>query len=350
MSSCGAPVRDAQNSYIAVSNTLAVLIGICVLQRMVSKLFWKLNIALDDWIIFFTTLLFTVPSLVINVHGLVANGMGHDIWTVPFEQITLFGTFFHVMATLYFTQMALIKLTLLVFYLRIFPTIFIRRVLYGTIIFTCLYGVVYMFTAIFQCLPVTYFSTKWDGEHEGSCASINAITWSNAGISIALDFWMLAIPLSQLSSLNLDGKKKIGVAMMFCVGTLFTIVSIVRLHVLVKFGHTENPTWDYLEVCKWSTIEIAVGIICVCMPSFRLLLTRLFPSFFHSSHRSYANYASNGDTAPSSSKNRTRPLGLVTTSQKGTQLERINSSGITLSRSYAIELSDNDEDDLRFQS
>jgi hypothetical protein len=36
-------------------------------------------------------------------------------------------------------------------------------------------------------------------------------------------------------------------------------------------------TWDYLEASLWSMIEWEVGIICVCMPSIRLGLARLFP-------------------------------------------------------------------------
>ena len=44
-----------------------------------------------------------------------------------------------------------------------------------------------------------------------------------------------------------------------------TVVSILRLRSLVTFeSHSTNPTWEYLEVSKWSTIEINVGIICTC--------------------------------------------------------------------------------------
>ena len=48
----------------------------------------------------------------------------------------------------------------------------------------------------------------------------NAIGWANAAISVALDLWMIAIPLWQIRSLNLHWKKKIGVVIMFLVGTL----------------------------------------------------------------------------------------------------------------------------------
>jgi hypothetical protein len=49
---------------------------------------------------------------------------------------------------------------------------------------------------------------------------VNALGWSNAAISIVLDAWMLGLPMSQVVKLKLHWKKKIGVAMMFVVGTL----------------------------------------------------------------------------------------------------------------------------------
>lgn len=112
------------------------------------------------------------------------------------------------------------KLSLLLFYLRIFPSQTMRHLLWGTIIFDILFGLGFVLTSAVQCLPVDYFWHMWDGEHRGHCININAMGWANAIISIALDFWMLALPLSQLRSLRLHWKKKLAVALMFIVGTL----------------------------------------------------------------------------------------------------------------------------------
>jgi hypothetical protein len=50
--------------------------------------------------------------------------------------------------------------------------------------------------------------------------NVNSLGWTNAAISILLDAWMLGLPMSQLVALQLHWKKKIGVGMMFVVGTL----------------------------------------------------------------------------------------------------------------------------------
>ncbi|KAI8676178.1 CFEM domain-containing protein [Fusarium sp. Ph1] len=344
MTSCGAPIRDKSNQYLILSNTFAVITGLFIVQRFASKIYWKLPLGLDDWFMLIT-FLSGIPSSVITVHGTVANGLGRDIWTLTPTEITNFGYFFHVMAILYFAQVTLLKLSLLFFYLRIFPTVGVRRTLWATVIFNSLFGLAFVFTAVFQCQPISYFWKKWDGEHEGHCADLNAITWSNAGISIALDFWMLAVPLSQLKALNLDWKKKIGVGMMFCVGTFVTIVSILRLRAVVKFkAQTENATWEFLEVSKWSTIEINVGMICACMPSLRILLVRLFPKILGTSRRYYPNYASN--TGRNTNKNRSRQLGTNATTEVDTTSRPVESRGITYQRTYDVQYGDSDETHL----
>lgn len=220
MTSCGAPIRDRSGLYITISNTLAVISAVCVLLRLIYKMVLTMSeLGLDDCFIFIT-LIFGVPSSIINVRGTAANGLGRDIWTLRFEQITNFVRWFYVMEVLYFAQVTLLKFSLLFFYYRIFPGRPVRRVIWATVIFNGLFGFIFVTVAIFQCKPISYYWNNWDNEHSGKCININALGWANAAISIALDIWMLAIPLSQLIHLKLAWKKKVGVALMFCVGTL----------------------------------------------------------------------------------------------------------------------------------
>jgi hypothetical protein len=153
-------------------------------------------------------------------HGLTSNGLGKDIWTVTPKQITNFLTAFYVSEVLYFAQVALLKLSLLFFYLRIFPAPKIKRFIIGTIVFDICFGIAFVLAGLFQCRPISYYWKNWDGEHQGSCVSVNVLGWSNAGISIVLDAWMFSLPVSQLIGLQMHWKKKVGVMMMFLVGTL----------------------------------------------------------------------------------------------------------------------------------
>lgn len=277
---CGAPVRDKSMEYTVVTTVLMSLACIFVLVRLgYRKFFTATDLGLDDWFIL-ATLLNCVPSAVINVSMLSAYGLGRDIWTLTPDEITAFARGFFIITVLYFSEVFMLKLSLLFFYLRIFPSKSVRRVVLCAVAFDVVFGLAFIVTALLQCRPISYNWTNWRGEGGGQCVNISAVAWANAAVSIALDLFMLGIPLSQLRQLNLHWKKKVGVALMFCVGTFVTIVSIVRLASLVEFRESTNLTWDYFGVSMWSTVEIAVGIICACMPSIRLILVRVAPKVF----------------------------------------------------------------------
>ena len=198
----------------------AVFSGVFVLQRILYKLYAKIELGLDDWFTLLTAI-FGVPSVVINTYGVVPNGIGRDAWTLTYSQLTNFGMFFYIMELNYILEVGLLKIAMLFFYIRIFPSQRVKRLLWATVAFVSLYTLSFLFAAAFQCQPVSHFWLKWDGTHPGKCVDINAIAWSNAAISISLDIWMLAIPMWQLRSLKLDWRKKIGVALMFGVGALY---------------------------------------------------------------------------------------------------------------------------------
>ncbi|KAH6651625.1 hypothetical protein BKA67DRAFT_692892 [Truncatella angustata] len=279
---CQAPIRNKTVEYNAVSTTLMAIACIFVLVRLgYKKFFTQIDLGLDDWFIFLT-LINCVPSAVINVSLLSYNGLGRDIWTLTPDQITDFARAFFIITLLYFSEVFVLKLSLLFFYLRIFPGRGIRRVILCTVAFDVLFGVGFIVTALLQCRPISYNWTNWRGEGGGQCIDISAVAWANAAVSIALDLFMLGIPLSQLRELKLHWKKKIGVALMFVVGTFVTIVSIIRLASLVEFRESTNLSWDYFGVSMWSTVEITIGIICACMPSMRLILVRIAPKVFDS--------------------------------------------------------------------
>lgn len=219
MNLCGAPVRSEKAGFILLNDVMGTLSGVFCLTRFVTKFAYKLPFGIDDMLMLITMLL-SIPCICINSYGLAHNGIGTDIWTLTPDQITSFGRNFYALAIMYFLLQTTLKLTLVFFYLRIFPAAEFRRTLWGTVAFITAYGITFVLVAVFQCQPISYFWTKWDHEHEGKCASINAITWSSAAINIAMDFWILGLPLTQLRKMSLDWRKKIAIGLMFSAGIL----------------------------------------------------------------------------------------------------------------------------------
>jgi len=217
---CHAPIRSKGND-IRVSNiVLGVVTAVCALLRIFYKAIFSVGeLGWDDYSVL-AALIAGVPSVVIIDRGIVPNGLGKDVWTVPFDNITNFVRYLYALEVLYFLQIALLKLTLLFFFLRIFPKPLIRRLLWATVAFNVLWGFAFVVTAIFQCQPISFYWTSWDKERPGKCVNINALAWTNAIVSIVMDIWMLALPLYEVFQLQLTWRKKVSVAMMFFVGTL----------------------------------------------------------------------------------------------------------------------------------
>ncbi|KAG6354991.1 hypothetical protein INS49_004072 [Diaporthe citri] len=289
---CDAPIRDDRLVIDVVSYVLLALSFVVIAIRFYVRTFMgdTGSVGPDDWIILATFIL-GIPSTLIATLGAGGHGLGRDIWTLSFNDITLFAKYFYVLQILYVVGLPMVKLSLLFFYLRVFPARPVRRVLWGTIVLILLYTVTFLFISIFECTPISFFWESWDGEHKGKCLSLHAISWIQAAVSVALDVWMLAIPLSQLPGLKLHWTKKVSVGLMFFVGTFVTVVSILRLQSLMKYASSTNVTWDNTSVAIWSTIELNVGMICTSLPTLRLLAVRVWPVLNGSTIRSRFGYS-----------------------------------------------------------
>ena len=341
---CHAPVRYRGES-IRISNiVLSVVTAFCALTRVIYKAVFSIGeLGWDDYSVI-AALVAGVPSVIIIDRGIVPNGLGRDVWTIPFDHITNFVRYLYTLEILYFLQVALLKLTLLFFFLRIFPKPLIRRLLWATVAFNCLWGAAFVIVAIFQCQPISYYWTSWDkSDRPGKCININALAWSNAIISIALDIWMLALPLFEIFHLQLSWRKKLSVAVMFCVGTFVTVVSALRLQSLVHFAVSANPTFDQTDVINWSNIEINIGIICACLPALRVILVGMFPKVFGSTKGTSQPYYAYGSRSQGMRRGGSAMASGLGRSTNGSAKD---GNTITYTKTFEVQHADSDETSL----
>ncbi|KIW39114.1 uncharacterized protein PV06_08922 [Exophiala oligosperma] len=204
-------------------------------------------------------------------------GYGRDTWRLPFDHTKTVEMLFYIGGILYAVGVSATKIAFLLFYIRLFPSPILRRVAFPLLAITLLHGLIFTFLFIFQCSPVSYAWTQWDGTGKGKCLDFDLGAVLHAITNILLDFLIFALPITQLWKLNLSHKKKIQVLSMFCVGFFVTLVSILRLWSLIKLNNTWNPAWDFVPLGYFSDLEFNVGIACICMPSVRVVLRRYFP-------------------------------------------------------------------------
>ncbi|CAI7676271.1 unnamed protein product [Penicillium palitans] len=286
-SACGVPIRDHTKivSYAGVGGGIVALIAFIL--RMLARLSCCGGIfGADDWTMILT-MLFLIPLSALSV--VLANaGLGKDMWTLPFDNITHILYVYFWDELLYLSILPLTKISICCFYLRIFPDRKFRTATYVAIALNVSYWIAFILISVFQCRPLPGAWHRWYEEENYKCNHINAQGWAAAVLNMVLDIVVMVLPLRQLYRLNLSVKRKAFVICMFSLGIFVTLISILRLNSLIHFASTTNLTWDYVTIGYWSTIECDVGVICACLPAIRSLLRRVSPGLF-------------GDTEPAKS-------------------------------------------------
>ncbi|PTD02634.1 hypothetical protein FCULG_00009058 [Fusarium culmorum] len=194
----------------------------------------------------------------------------------------------HIVEFAYILSLCLIKISILCFFLRIFPDRMFRIVIKFTIGFTILTTTIIGILACCQSSPTEPSQGGWDGKSaKGPRLDIQALVLSHAGLNVGLDVWMFILPLTQLYNLGLKARKKIGIILIFGVGILQVLicylanqltglsliaVSCIRIPHMLDFNRSLNATADSQGIIIWSNIESGVGIFVACMPHTQPLL------------------------------------------------------------------------------
>ena len=147
-------------------------------------------------------------------------GMGRDIWTLTPDEITQFIKVFYVFGVIYAFTLGLIRMSICFLYLRLFPDEKVRRLVWATQIFNALVIVLSFIIYLLHCRPLSYYWTRWDGEHQGTCFNFSDMAYAHAGINISLDIWMLALPFWQIMKTEMSPRKKLQALVMFGCGIL----------------------------------------------------------------------------------------------------------------------------------
>ncbi|KAL0936073.1 CFEM domain-containing protein [Colletotrichum truncatum] len=290
---CGAPSTD-RTALVWVIGVVFLAIGLLGfgLRVMARLCLGTQTWGPDDWVMLLAVcMMIPLNALSIPISQVA---LGKDIWNVSPDDITQFLYLFYWDELLYLGALPVTKISILLFYLKMFPRKEIRIACWVLIGFNIAYFITFELISIFQCSPIDGAWKAWDKEYPAKCNNINVQGWAAAAFNIVLDIATLILPLGELYKLSMSMKKKIQIMLMFSVGFFVTLVSIVRLRSLASYATTSNVTQDYVEVGYWSTIEVPVGILCACMPAIRSLFSLVFPKVFGTTQgkSNYANISS----------------------------------------------------------
>ncbi|CAK1360710.1 hypothetical protein CB0940_03827 [Cercospora beticola] len=279
---CQRPVREVSDipigTYIG-----AALATTAFFMRMLSKVTFPCergaridnDLWWDDAVITFAWILM-IPISVLSGY-LAKLGMGRDVWTIHPDNITQLLKVYYFDEMMYVVALPVIKISMLLTYLRIFQSKRFRWLVFGALGLNIAYLITFLLITMIQCRPLSLAWLRWTKEYPGTCNNINAQSWAAAALNIVLDVIVVGLPIPMLWRMDLNIRKKLLVMLMFGVGFFVTIVSILRLRLLVRFGDSENLTHDYKQAGFWTIVELHTAIVCACMPGIRNLLRRAWP-------------------------------------------------------------------------
>lgn len=202
----------------------------------------------------------------------------------------------------YVIESALTKTSIVVLYLRIFPSKHFRWLCWGMLGFIVCFAIVFLVTLLTYCVPFQYVWQMWDNRHAGKCIDMTAQTYVCAAFNIVMDVVIFLMPIPKLMKLETDWKTKVGVIFTFMLGLFVTICSIIRLTYLAGWAESTNPTYDYANLALWSLIELNAGVICACLPGMASLFRRIKKEHVEKK-RSTANGSSFGNASHASRAN-----------------------------------------------
>ncbi|KAK1997747.1 integral membrane protein [Colletotrichum falcatum] len=288
---CGIPSRDQTSKVRWVSTVVIACASGFMAMRLTTKAA-KLSVWGHD-----DTAAVVAFVVILAAYGqsfyFTEVGLGKEVWTLHDYEITTFlkaghpahrgSSFFFprrlflLLEFVYFVGLAVIKASILFFFLRIFPDRRFRRFIWAVQILNLLVCLAFVILCFAQCRPFSHFWDGWDGEHKGTCLNLNKIGLIHVALNIGLDVVMLVLPVTQIYKLQMDMRKKIGVIAMFQVGIFLSIVSVLRIRSLSDFAFSINLTADSVAIVLWGYVEMGVGLIVACMPSTWHLL-KMIPS------------------------------------------------------------------------
>lgn len=111
--------------------------------------------------------------------------------------------------------LGLIKTSILVLYLSLFPNRKFRWCVYATLVYVTCWTVSYFFSHLFTCFPITVFIEPY---YHNSCVDTVPMFLSLLYTDVIADFVILVLPIPMVMGLQMGIKKKMAVLGMLGLG------------------------------------------------------------------------------------------------------------------------------------
>ncbi|KAL8827248.1 MAG: hypothetical protein Q9191_003301 [Dirinaria sp. TL-2023a] len=222
---------------------------------------------------------FTIIGIVIIAFAVGLRFWSRTLAKIPLhadDYLLLVGMQWYAFSLMYTTSFPIARISLTLLYKRIFIQARIRWICWFLVFCYTGYAIGSSFADIFQFNPI---ASAWDlNVKRTHSINLKALYLANTGFNISTDFILLILPLAGIWTLRMTPWRKTGLGLIFCLGCLTVIASILRL-VLYYSYNTLDPNYALAPIQWWTHAEMDLGILCPCFVTMQPLLRHGFVYF-----------------------------------------------------------------------
>ncbi|KAH7322422.1 hypothetical protein B0I35DRAFT_182640 [Stachybotrys elegans] len=196
-------------------------------------------------------------------------GAGYDMQTTINNLPTILLIIF-LTIPFYLASQLFIKLSILVFYLRVFRYHISRIFILATIALCVAWFIAYFLWNLLVCSPV---QAQWKPNllmlGQGRCSNMKALYSSGIITNMVTDLFILAIPLKTIWGMQMRLSEKLGLLASFSLLGAVFIVASIRVYYVTTVDLQNNLTRTMPTTILLTVLEPNFAILCVSIPMLR---------------------------------------------------------------------------------
>ncbi|KAI1113088.1 hypothetical protein F5Y14DRAFT_462790 [Nemania sp. NC0429] len=266
-------VNDTHRVYsIAIACILLAVLAVAICFLRLVHRFRRRALGPDDYALIPALFLY-IGWTVLAVYVNIAAGIGKPLVEITVPEYVVWWKGLVAGAWLYPIMSASIRVSIILFYQRVFSTgvgRLFNRLLWSLLVLQGLYVIAFSITPTFTCHP-TYYGWQFYGQAEHcDYRYYNNNTVALYGASLAFDISLLLFPLHPISKLQLPGKRKLGLSAIFALGAGASVATAYKLAIFVAQEPrtmTSNPDWFNYVVSRYIPVQFDSHGVTIWIPS-----------------------------------------------------------------------------------
>ncbi|RYO95043.1 hypothetical protein DL766_007550 [Monosporascus sp. MC13-8B] len=248
--------------------TCLILATVFLAIRIYARFFVVKSTHLGDYLV--------IPAYVFFV--LVATGSLRRIlggpgifvhqWNIRAGDMTAYLYVCFIGTSFYGSGMLLMKWAILWEWIRVFVPRHSRNGFYWACQAVIAINMVFYLTAIIltnlACRP---YRRNWDKTVPGTCMDIRLINLTTAVINLVVDMVILALPQKVIWDLQMSGRKRAGISLIFAIGIVACVSAACRIQAATGWLRSDDMTYHFSSVALWASAELACGILVFSIPA-----------------------------------------------------------------------------------